>query len=298
VNFETMADGLMFPEGPVAMEDGSVLVAEIAGARLTRVRPNGVKERVAELGGGPNGAALGPDGAVYVCNNGGMGWVREGTEVVPTGAVPAEYRSGSIQKVDPGTGSFTVLYSECEGIPLYSPNDLIFDRTGGFWFTDHGKNLAAGRTQGALYYAAADGSHIRRAAIATSPNGIGLSPDETTLFVADTNLAHVTAFGLAAPGELATSKPTIMCSVSDTHRLDSLAVGTAGEVYVAALLPGGIITVTSQGVVSDVPLPDPYVTNICFGGPTMSTAYVTLSQCGRLLRVDGLGVGLKLNFAY
>jgi gluconolactonase len=68
--FEVLAEDLAFPEGPVVMPDGSVIVVEIRGGRLTRIWGDGRKEVVAETGGGPNGAAIGPDGALYVCNNG------------------------------------------------------------------------------------------------------------------------------------------------------------------------------------------------------------------------------------
>ena len=68
----TIADGLQFPEGPIAMPDGSVIVVEIARGTLTRVLLDGRKEVIADTGGGPNGAAIGPDGACYVCNNGGF----------------------------------------------------------------------------------------------------------------------------------------------------------------------------------------------------------------------------------
>ena len=69
-----IASGLRFPEGPIAMADGSVVLVEIARGTLSRVTPAGKVEVIAELGGGPNGAALGPDGKVYVCNNGGFNW--------------------------------------------------------------------------------------------------------------------------------------------------------------------------------------------------------------------------------
>src|SRR5437899_13105416 len=74
-----ITSGLRFPEGPVAMDDGSVLVVEIARGTLTRVRPNGAKEVIAETGGGPNGAAIGPDGKVYICNNGGCRLAEDGS---------------------------------------------------------------------------------------------------------------------------------------------------------------------------------------------------------------------------
>ena len=71
-----VATGLRFPEGPVAMPDGSVILVEIESQHLTRVKPGGAIERIAHLGGGPNGAAIGPDGRAYICNNGGFDFDR------------------------------------------------------------------------------------------------------------------------------------------------------------------------------------------------------------------------------
>ena len=81
-----IASGLAFPEGPIALADGSVILVEIAGGRLTRISPTGKKQVVAELGGGPNGAAIGPDGKCYVCNNGGFTWHKDDQNYLrPTG---------------------------------------------------------------------------------------------------------------------------------------------------------------------------------------------------------------------
>ena len=91
--------GLRFPEGPVAMADGSVLLVEIERGTLSRVEPDGRVEVVAECGGGPNGAALGPDGRIYLCNNGGFEWMTVGGILRPTVA-PGDYAGGSIQAVD------------------------------------------------------------------------------------------------------------------------------------------------------------------------------------------------------
>ena len=145
---QVMASNLEFPEGPVALGDGSVLVVEIRGARLTRIRSDGGRETVARWEGpdraGPNGAAIGPDGACYVCNNGGFEWLEAGGLLLP-GEQPADYTGGSIQRVDLETGEVETLYRECDGVPLKGPNDLVFDETGGFWFTDHGKTRPRAR---------------------------------------------------------------------------------------------------------------------------------------------------------
>jgi sugar lactone lactonase YvrE len=116
-NVEQMAEGLQFPEGPIAMADGSIVLVEIRRGTLTRVAPDGQRETIADLGGGPNGAAIGPDGAVYVCNNGGAWEWAPGEASMPAGPPPV-YRGGSIQRVDLRTGTFTTLYESCDGKPL------------------------------------------------------------------------------------------------------------------------------------------------------------------------------------
>jgi len=76
INLETsiITDGLLFPEGPIYLNDGSILIVEIARGTLTQVFENGKKEIISNLGEGPNGAAIGPDGFCYICNNGGFEW--------------------------------------------------------------------------------------------------------------------------------------------------------------------------------------------------------------------------------
>jgi gluconolactonase len=155
-----IASGLQFPEGPIAMPDGSVLVVEIKRGTLSRVSAQGRIEVVAETGGGPNGAAIGPDGRVYVCNNGGFEWHDLNGMTLP-GNQPANYSGGRIQRVDLSTGTVEDLYTHCDGRPLRGPNDLVFDAHGGFWFTDHGKMRERDRDRTGVFYALPDGSSIR-----------------------------------------------------------------------------------------------------------------------------------------
>ena len=111
-----LAEGLKFPEGPIAMPDGSVVLVVIARGTLSRVT-NGDIEVIADLGGGPNGAAVGPDGRCYVCNNGGFAWVERGNRMYP-GEQDHKYSGGRIEAVSLETGVVEVLYTHCDGVPL------------------------------------------------------------------------------------------------------------------------------------------------------------------------------------
>ncbi len=301
MDFELIAEDLQFPEGPIAMEDGSVIFTEIKGQRLTRVWPDGRMEKVADVPGGPNGAAIGPDGAIYITNNGGsFEWLDNGGMTIP-GPTPASHVGGSIQRLDLATGALTTIYDSCDGRRLVGPNDLVFDRSGGFWFTDHGATTPEGRRYGGLYYAKIDGSHIsRQRDHLISPNGVGLSPDEKTVYVADTNLGRLWGFDVAETGVLAPppgfAPGHVVCNLPGYQLLDSLAVEAGGKVCVATIINGGITTFDPDGSVEHYAFPDMIVTNICFGGADMCTAWITGSATGKLFRATWPRPGLKLNF--
>ena len=300
-----LADGLMFPEGPVAMADGSVLLVEIGRGTLTRVGPDGTVSVVATPGGGPNGLALGPDGHAYVCNNGGFKWTAPGD---PGGYRPVaqadDYSGGRIERVDLATGAVEVLYTETEKGPLKGPNDIVFDADGGFYFTDLGKVRAREMDRGAVYYARADGSAIKELAFPLmTPNGIGLSPGGATLYVAETQTARLWAFDLVAPGKIRRQPfPSphggrLVAGLGGYRMFDSLAVDAEGHICVATLVEGGITIIAADGgAIQHVPMPDRWTTNICFGGKDLRTAFVTLSSSGRLVALPWRRPGLALNY--
>ena len=302
-----LASGLMFPEGPVAMADGSVILVEIGRRTLTRVTPDGKKHIIADMGGGPKGAAIGPDGAMYVCNNGGFNFVtNDQGAYIPIGQAD-DYSGGRIERVNLNTGKIERVLDAVEGLSLRGPNDLVFDQQGGLYFTDLGKTRAQEMDRGGVFYAAPGFTRsnvIARPAL--TANGCALSPDGNTLYFAETEGARLWAFDIASPGQVRKQpwpSPTgaRMLAASpggQFQRFDSMAVDALGNICVATLVHGGITVISADGkLATHVPMPERHVTNICFGGADMRTAFITLSGTGRLIAVDDWPIpGLRLNF--
>jgi len=301
-----IATGLRFPEGPVALRDGAIVLVEIAGRAITRVSPDGSVEAVAEPGGGPNGAAIGPDGKLYVCNNGAsFDYVELQGLNVPR-QPPSAHEGGRIERVDLGSGEVDVLYTECDGRALRGPNDLVFDTSGGFYFTDHGVQGERTTDLTGVLYAKADGSEIREVIFPLqAPNGVGLSPDGSRLYVAETYTACVWWWEVAAPGEITPAAGllphggTLLARLPGFQFLDSLAVDGAGNVCVATLGSGRISALAPDdgSLVDFVETGDILTTNICFGGDDLRTAYLTLSGTGKLASVEWPRAGLELAYS-
>jgi gluconolactonase len=182
----------------------------------------------------------------------------------------------------------------------------VFDAHGGFWFTDLGKTRRRDMDRGFVCYARADGSACREVIRAlVTPNGIGLSPDGTRLYVAETIPGRVWWWEITGPGQVriertgTANRGHLLVGVPGYQEFDSLAVDSAGYVCVATLHHGGITVIAPDGSsVEHVPMPDPVTTNLCFGGADLRTAYITLSQTGRLVSLPWPRPGLALHYLH
>jgi gluconolactonase len=347
-----IAKDLAYPEGPIYCSDGSILLVEIKGECLTRIRPDHAREVVAKIPGGPNGAAFGPgpQGApqIYICNDGGFNWLPHPLPSDPpkpgykpqlwiSATQPADYTVGKLQKVDPLTGALTDLFFETAQTPcwpeppltpevweppflLRGPDDLVVDDEGGIWLTDFGKQRNRDKDITGVYYVSPDGSGMRQAIYPlNSPNGIALSPDGKWLYVALSYERRVLKYEVGPGGTFKPNPRTldgsylvtgdfVGCSV-----LDSMAVDSAGNLYVATMVPqgndpeisGGITVISPGGEFEPefipIRMPDgesvPLPSNICFGGEDMKTAYITCGGSGYLISMPASIPGHKLNFS-
>lgn len=287
------------------MPDGSVVLVEIRGQRLIRIWPDGRKDIVAKLPGGPNGAAIGPDGKCYVCNNGGFSWIDVRGVLMPGAPSPSEYIGGSLQRVDLATGEVETLFRTCGEHPLKAPNDLVFDKQGGLWFTDLGKRRPRDMDVGAVYYMKPGATELVEIVHGMLPaNGVGLSPDETTVYVAETPTGRLWAFDISSPGEIRRREAIYrgemgwpLAGLGGYQMFDSLALEASGNICVATLVSGCISVIAPDGkLVEQIATGDRVTTNIAFGGPDLRTAYITLSGKGQLVAMDWPRPGLPLNF--
>lgn len=303
MDFTIMAEGLAFPEGPVWLDDGSVIVVEIARGRVTRVLPDGRLQTIAEPGGGPNGAAIGPDGALYVCNNGGFRWAEIDGMLIP-GNAAEDYETGRIERIDLVTGKVERLYDSFAGRRLSGPNDIVFDTSGGFWFTDLGKHFEHHSDHGGLFYATPDGRTLKRAVHGPDFNGVGLSPDGRTVYAAVCSRCYILAFDITGPGEVAPSPLAavpgrLVADFPGRTLLDSMAILESGRIAQATLVdrPGIGVADPETGAIDWHPFPDLLTTNIALGGPDRRDAAITLSTTGRLAIARWNEPGLKLAFS-
>jgi gluconolactonase len=330
---EVVCTGLGFSEGPIAMPDGTILLVDIKNQCLTRVWPGGAQEVVASIPGGPNGAAVGPDGRIYICNNGGFEWGEiplPNKQVISVGEYQAkDYTGGSVQVLDLASGKLETLYRECKtstdmsGLGprapkeiaspsmLRGPDDLVFDSSGGFWIADFGKSRPRDKDLTGIYYAHTDGTYIREKIFPLDgPNGIALSPAGDRLYASLTFRRTLLYWELDGPGSIRPNPETIDGShvLKDgmPGDLDSIKVDEQGNVYAVTILPkktpfcnGGVTVVSPHGEILEyfeIAIPGVFVpmpSNLCWGGPDRKTAYITCGGSDMLVKVRTSIAGLR-----
>jgi sugar lactone lactonase YvrE/glyoxylase-like metal-dependent hydrolase (beta-lactamase superfamily II) len=263
-SIELVKQGFDGTEGPLPLADGSLVFTENRVDRIQRIADDGSVSVFLERTGNPNSIARAPDGSIVAAQTG-----KPGVSVI----YPAE--------------KARLLTDNYEGNTFNRPNDLIVDRSGGVWFTDPGPGPAQ-RQPGvpapavapipAVYHLSAEGQLRQLTTEIKRPNGISLSPDEKTLYVADTWGEHVIAYdvrrdgALSAPRKFAKLAGFRHTETGPSSGADGLAVDSAGRLYVAS--SAGVEVFDRKGTALGVLEIPNAPQNLAFAGPDRKTLYV------------------------
>jgi len=292
---------LLFPESPVVLADGTILVSELAGGRVTRILRDGTRETVACTGGGPNGIAVLPDGRLLVCQNGGARWGTAAWPLALAGSVELFLPVGPPEApVDPQiqlvetTGRVSTLtgtFRAVDGrvLPLARPSDICLDDNGGYWVTDGSPTHGRVRTLSGVLYGSVDGELREVIFPLEMPNGIALSPDGAHLYVTETRTRRVWCFDIDRPGRIERGRGFATVPSGgplDFGGADGVCVDDAGRVIVATIGAGGITAFSPSGhLLGSVPMDDPMTSNVTFDS-VGRRLIVTLASTGRVCSVD------------
>jgi gluconolactonase len=255
-----LASGLGFPEGPVVLPDGSIVLCDGNTGQLLRWS-DGEMGVFAETGGSPWGAILGTDGAIYLTQGGNV-----------PGAADQSFVPG-IQRVT-ADGTVETLSTMVAGITLAGPNDLAFGPDGRLWFTDSGTeqdDRYDPRSPGQLFVmdASGDGEQVLERPN-VYPNGIAFDA-QGRLFWTESMSQRVC--------RLDDGEPTIFCQLPPTHIPDGMAIAADGRLFVCTTTSGGLTVLSPEGEMLDEITIGNNATNCIFDGPTL---YVTATKVAYL----------------
>ena len=257
---EQVATGFRFTEGPAVAPDGGVYFTDQRASLILRYDPlTGETETVRENSGEANGLMFNDAGNLYACEGG------------------ARRVSVSID------GVIETVADQFDGRRFNSPNDLTIDNAGGIYFTDprYGRRDDMEMDVEAVYYIARGGAVTRIIDDLVRPNGVILSLDGTTLYVADNGTATVFAYDVVGPGQLANKRRFAVMDAGRRASPDGMTVDATGKVYAAG--GGGVWVWDASGArVGFIPLAES-PTNCTFT-PDFRTLYITAG--GSLYRMQ------------
>lgn len=263
----TVAEGVTFSEGPVWLPDGTLLFSDIPNSRIHRVR-DGTLSVYREPSGQSNGLTLDLEMRVVACEH-------------ETRRVSAGDESGT-----------EALATQFDGKRLNSPNDVVVRIDGRIFFTDPPYGIREEQRElpyNGVFTIDTRGELSLLVSDFERPNGLALSPDERTLYIADTARQHVRAFDVAADGAL--SGDRLFAAMRDDGRPDGMKVDRDGRVYVAA---GGVQVFEASGKPLGVIECPQSPANCAWGGADGSTLFITARTAVYSTRLDVVGIAPHL----
>ena len=248
---ERIATDLKFTEGPVWHPDGYLLFSDIPANTIYKWTPDGELEKYRSPSGNSNGLTLDSLARLVACEHGNR----------------------RVSRTEPD-GQIVVLADKYQGKRLNSPNDLVVKSDGSTYFTDPPYGVQPDEREldfQGVYRIAPDGTLILLVDDFVKPNGLAFSPDESVLYVGDTDRKHVRAFDVQHDGTLANGRIFADLSARQ-HGPDGMKVDAKGNLYVTA----GVVWIfdNTGKHLGDIVMPDPPA-NCAFGGPGNKMLFIT-----------------------
>ena len=288
-----VAATISFTEGPTVDADGAVYFTDLRGAgRILKMEPDGTVSTFREPSYRANGLIFDSEWRLLACEGG------DGADVLPR-----------ITRTNVETGEVEVLADHFEGQQLHQPNDLTIDGQGRIYFTDRpGANVTPEQTGvHGVYRIDPDGSiaRILTEPVVERPNGLVVSPDDSTLYVIETaqqegGARMIRAFDLAEDGSA--SNMRVFHDFYPGRSGDGMTVDSAGNLYVAAGLNrlrgtsetldtvAGVHVFSPDGeLIEHIPIHEDTITNVAFGGDDLRTLYITAGKTLFRVRTDVTG---------
>jgi len=265
---ERLATGFLFTEGPLWHPDGFYYFVDIRRSNLHRITPGKPAELVRADTGEGNGTTFDLQGRLVICEGG--------------------HRRVTRWSAD---GRSEVLVDRYEGKRLNRPNDVVCKSDGSLWFTDPGLRVPLAERElpyAGVYRIAADGV-VALMADCEYPNGLAFSPDERTLYVANTRwTAYIHAFELDAAGKVLRRRIFADMSSDEPDGVpDGMKVDVEGRVYCTG--PGGTWVFAADGRRLGIIRTPEIPANLAFGGPDLKTLFFTARTSIYTLRVTTPG---------
>ena len=251
-----------FLEGPCFDRAGNLYVTDIPYGRILRVTPDAQWSVAAEYDGWPNGLAIHKDGGIFI----------------------ADHKRG-IMALDPASGWVEPVLENVRREGFKGTNDLTFASNGDLYFTDQGQTGLQDPT-GRVFRLRHNGDVDCLIDKVPSPNGLVLSRDEKTLFLAVTRANQIWRVPLHPDGT--TSKVGAFISMSGGGGPDGMALADDGSLAVAHVGLGSVWIFDRLGEPRYrlVSCEDLSTTNIAFGGPGGKTLFITESDSGTILAAE------------
>jgi gluconolactonase len=260
---EKFAGDFGFAEGPVWSRDGYLIVSDIYNSRIMKLAGSHRPEIYRNYTNAANGNALDAQGRLYSCERDGR-------------------RVSRLER----DGKVTVVASEWQGKRLNSPNDVVVRRDGHVYFSDPASKAVLEPQElgfNGVYHVTPGGAISLIGSKLPRPNGVTLSPDGRTLYVADSHQRMILAYDLDDAGN-ASGERVFISDIDGSP--DGLRVAENGNLYIACR---GVAIYTPSGkFVRMIDFPEAPA-NLAFGGEDLRTIYVTARTSVYRLRVDDRG---------